>query len=139
MASTRPTRSATGSMPTPPSRTGTRLSAELSRLSPMTNRWPIGTTVSGHIIERLERRELEDRVLAVARQRLDQAHGRRSRAILVFHLTGSVRLQRGGFAVDPHLSIAQCDMIAGQADHAFDAEFGTLARPAKDNHIATLR
>src|SRR5262245_44061815 len=47
MASTRPTRSSTGSIPTPPARTGTRLSAELSRLSPITKRWPGGTTTSG--------------------------------------------------------------------------------------------
>src|SRR5204862_8182882 len=45
--STRPIRSETGSNPTPPSATGMRLSAELSRLSPMTNRWPAGTTTSG--------------------------------------------------------------------------------------------
>src|SRR5262245_86007 len=46
IASTRPTRSSTGSNPTPPARTGTRLSAELSRLSPITKRWPGGTTTS---------------------------------------------------------------------------------------------
>src|ERR1700722_1987999 len=37
-ASARPTRSSIGKNPTPPSRSGTRLSAELSRLSPITNR-----------------------------------------------------------------------------------------------------
>src|SRR5215510_13880503 len=47
IASTRPTRSSTGSIPTPPARTGTRLSAELSRLSPITKRWPGGTMTSG--------------------------------------------------------------------------------------------
>src|SRR5215510_12099883 len=46
MASTRPTRSSIGSIPTPPARNGTRLSAELSRLSPITKRWPGGTSTS---------------------------------------------------------------------------------------------
>src|ERR1700687_3304834 len=46
-ASARPIRLSIGNRPTPPSRTGTRLSAELSRLSPITNRWPGGTVTSG--------------------------------------------------------------------------------------------
>src|ERR1700679_896378 len=43
---TRPTRSETGNRPTPPSSSGTRLSAELSRLSPITKSLPGGTVIS---------------------------------------------------------------------------------------------
>ena len=45
-ASTRPTRSVVGNKPTPPASTAIRLSAELSRLSPITNRWLKGMTIS---------------------------------------------------------------------------------------------
>src|SRR5579863_1851318 len=51
-ASARPTRSSIGSRPTPPSRTATRLSEELSRLSPITNRRPCGTVTSGVLSSR---------------------------------------------------------------------------------------
>src|SRR3569833_3089974 len=51
-ASARPTRLSIGSSPTPPSRTETRLSAELSRLSPSTNNWPGGTVTSGVLSSR---------------------------------------------------------------------------------------
>src|SRR5665213_2354277 len=51
-ASARPTRSSTGNNPTPPSRTGTRLSAALSRLSPITNSRSGGTVTSGVLSSR---------------------------------------------------------------------------------------
>src|SRR3954467_8343940 len=46
-ASARPIRLSLGNSPTPPSCTATRLSAELSRLSPSTNSRPGGTVTSG--------------------------------------------------------------------------------------------
>ena len=46
-ASARPIRLSIGNSPTPPSRTATRLSAELSLLSPSTNSLPGGTVTSG--------------------------------------------------------------------------------------------
>src|ERR1700737_305057 len=58
-ASARPTRLSIGNSPTPPSRTGTRLSAELSRLSPITNRWSGGTVTSGVLSSRPLSRSLK--------------------------------------------------------------------------------
>ena len=50
--STRPTRFLVGSNPTPPIRTGTLLSSELSRLSPMTKRCPGGTVTADMLSSR---------------------------------------------------------------------------------------
>src|SRR5689334_9003931 len=58
-ASARPTRLSIGKRPTPPSRTETRLSAELSRLSPSTNSFPGGTVTSGVLSSRPLSRSLK--------------------------------------------------------------------------------
>src|SRR5712664_4469495 len=58
-ASARPTRLSIGNSPTPPSRTGTRLSAELSRLSPITNTRSGGTVTSGVLSSRPLSRSLK--------------------------------------------------------------------------------
>src|SRR6202035_442532 len=58
-ASARPIRLSIGNNPTPPSRTATRLSAELSRLSPITNRRSGGTVTSGVLSSRPLSRNLK--------------------------------------------------------------------------------
>ena len=88
--STRPTRLSTGNMPTPP---GAQRHAAVGGIvavvahdEQMTGRHD-GLR---HVVERIERRQLEDQVLALARQRLDEARGRHVRAVLVFGLAGAV-------------------------------------------------
>ena len=51
----------------------TRLSAELSLLSPSTNSFPGGTVTSGRVVEPAIVAHLEDRVVDAVRQRLDDS------------------------------------------------------------------
>ena len=129
----------TGSSPTPPARTGTRLSAELSRLSPITNRWSGGTMTSGMLSSDRRVDQFKDRVLASARQRLDETRGRR-RALPSSVSDWPIPSGRmpTGVAVDRDRAVAQGDAIAGQADHALDPDLRAVAGPAEHHNIAAL-
>ena len=117
---------------------GTRLSAELSRLSPSTNSWPAGTVTSGVLSSRPLSRSLKiawvtpfGSVSMIAIGRFAAAESLRLR-----HAVG---LQGRGMIVDEELALAQLDPVAGQADDAFDPGLRIVARPAEHDDVAALR
>src|ERR1700682_5893407 len=137
-ASARPTRLSIGNSPTPPSRTGTRLSAELSRLSPITNSRSGGTVTSGVLSSRPLSRSLKIAGAAPVRQGVDLAIGRFARAVVVLGFARPVGFQRRGMVVDEELALPHLDAIAGQAGDTLDPGLRAIARPAEHHDIAEL-
>src|ERR1700743_690172 len=97
-ASARPTRSSIGSVPTPPSLTGTPLSAAVGgvvSVVPHHEQTALRHRYLGRVVEAAIVIELEDFVADAARQRLDVAMRRLGVAIVVLGGADPVRLQLG--------------------------------------------
>ena len=137
-ASARPIRLSIGSRPTPPSRTATRLSAELSLLSPSTNSLSGRHRHLGRVVEPAIVAHLEDRMVDAVRQRLDEAVGPLGAAAIVFGLACAIRLQRRGVVVDEELALPQLDAVARQSHHALDPGLRAVAGPAEHDDVAAL-
>src|SRR5262245_14679391 len=91
-----------------------------------------------HVVELATLGHLEDRMLMSTRQRLVETRGGNHVAVLGFHHACSCWLDGDGLAVDANLTVADADAVAWQSDHAFDPNLRAVARPAEDDHIASL-
>ena len=138
-ASTRPTRSSTGSRPTPPARDRHAAVGGIVAIVAHDEQMVGRHDDFRHVVERPCGGQLEDRMLAPARQRLDEARGRRSCSRLRFPTrpmpSGSNADRR---AVDRHAAVVQRDAVARQADHALDPDLRAVARPAEHDDVAAL-
>ncbi len=112
---------------------------ESSRLSPITNRWPAGTTTSGRLSSAPTAGELEDRVASVRRAAFRYSAPAVMSPCWVSRLSAAVALKRGRFAVDDDVTLAHRHAVARQSDHPLDPDLAAVARPAEHHNVAALR